>query len=158
MNDDHLKIYINDHLALLVGEAELTERCHRSNEGGTLGLLLQELSADLHAEQQLLKQMLEKIGGSQSVVKQGMAWLAEKAGRFKLNDALLEYSDLSRLLELETLFVAAQERRSFWENLEAARGADTRLSQISFTSQQQQALRHAEALAKHRRDAARKAI
>jgi hypothetical protein len=158
MNDDRLKIYVTDHLALLVGETELAERCHRSNEEGTLGLFLQELSADLHAEQQLLKEMLERIGGSQSLVKQGMAWLAEKAGRFKLNDALLEYSDLSRLVELETLSVAAHERRSFWENLEAARGADTRLSQIGFAAQQQQALRHAEALTKHRLDAARKAI
>jgi hypothetical protein len=37
MNDDHLKTYVNDHLALLVGETELAGRCHRSNkEGGPL--------------------------------------------------------------------------------------------------------------------------
>jgi hypothetical protein len=42
-------------------ETELAERCHRSNEEGALGLFLQELSADLHAEQQLLKEMLERI-------------------------------------------------------------------------------------------------
>jgi hypothetical protein len=158
MNDDHLKTYVNDHLALLVGETELAGRCHRSNKEGNLGRFLHDLSADLQAEQDLLKQILERIGGSPSVVKQSAAWLAEKAGRFKLNDALLEYSDLSRLVELETLFVAAQGRRSFWENLEAARGPEPRLSQISITSQQQQAQRHAEALAKHRLDAARKAI
>ena len=142
----------------MVGETELAERCHGSNEEGILGLFLQELSTDLHAEQQLLKEMLERIGGAQSLVKQGMAWLAEKGGRFRLNDALLEYSDLSRLVELETLFVAAQERRSFWENLQAARGTDKRLSPIDFVRRQQQALRHAEALTKHRLDAVRKAI
>ena len=40
MNDDRLEIYVNDHLALLVGETELAERCHRSNEEGALGLFL----------------------------------------------------------------------------------------------------------------------
>jgi hypothetical protein len=158
MNDDRLKIYVNDHLALLVGETELAERCHRNNDRGALGLFLHQLSADLTAERQRVAELLERIGGSQSVVKRGVAWLAEKAGRFKLNDTLLEYSDLSRLLELETLFVAAQERRSFWENLEAARGADTRLSPINFPRARQQAERHCEALTQRRLDAARKAL
>lgn len=53
MNDECLRIYVNDHLDLLFVETEL----------------------------------LQCIGGSQSLIKQGMAWLAEKAGRFKLNDS-----------------------------------------------------------------------
>jgi len=158
MNDDRLKIYVNDHLALLVGERELAERCRRSNAEGELGRFLQQLSAELHDEQQLFTEVLEWIGGSQSLIKQGMAWLAEKAGRFKLNDALLDYSDLSRLVELETLWIAANERRSFWENLDAARASDTRLSQIDFAQQRRQAERHCEVLAKHRLGAARTAL
>lgn len=158
MNDDRLKIYVNDHLALLVAEAELAQRCHSSNQVGALGLFLQQLAADLLAEQDVLKEMLQSMGGSESLLKQGLAWLAEKAGRFKLNDALLEYSDLSRLVELETLCVAAAERMSFWENVQATRGADTRLSHIDFAQRQQQAQRHYDVLSKHRLEAAKTAL
>ena len=158
MNNERLKIYVNDHLALLVGETELAERCHKANGEASLGQFLQQLSADLHSEEQLLRDVLERIGGTPSLVKQSMAWLAEKVGRLKLNDALLEYSELSRLVELETLFGAAHERQSFWENLEATHAADTRLLSINFTQQLQQAQRHCDALAKHRLEAAKKAL
>ncbi|MEZ6097794.1 MAG: hypothetical protein R3E01_02365 [Pirellulaceae bacterium] len=158
MNDDRLKIYLNDHLALLVAETELAERCQRSNAHGPLGLFLRQLASELQVEQDLLRHMLKCVGTSESLVKQGMAWLAEKAGRFKLNDALLEYSDLSRLVELETLCVAVGEREAFWQNLHAARAADARLSHINFARQQQQAQTHATILSEHRLEAATKAL
>jgi len=31
MDNERLKIYVNDHLALLVGGTELAERCHKAN-------------------------------------------------------------------------------------------------------------------------------
>jgi hypothetical protein len=158
VNDDRLKIYLNDHLALLIAETELAKRCWRSNPDGPLGHSLGQLVSDLQVEQDLLRDMLKSIGASESLIKQGIAWLAEKAGRFKLNDALLQYSDLSRLVELETLCVAAREREAFWENLHAARASDARLSQANFAQQQQQTHRHAEFLSKHRLEAATKAL
>mgnify|MGYP007059522315 CR=1 FL=1 len=158
MNDDRLKIYVNDHLALLVAETELAQRCHGSNQDGALGLFLQQLVGDLLIEQDVLKEMLRSVGGSESLIKQGMACLAEKAGRFKLNYALLEYSDLSRLVELETLGVGAAERMSFWENLRATRGADTRLSHVDFAERHEQAQRHYDVLGKHRLEAATAAL
>jgi hypothetical protein len=158
VNDDRLQIYVNDHLALLLGETELAARCHRSNQGGTLGIFLRQLTTDLQVEQSDLRTILHQLNAAESLIKQGLAWLAEKAGRFKLNDALLRYSDLSRLVELETLAVAALEREAFWENLQVTRAADTRLSEIDFKQRQQQARRHGEILRQHRLEAARKAI
>ena len=158
MNDDRLKIYLNDHLALLVGETELAERCRGSNEQTDLGRFLGEMSGDLQDEQQLVRTLLDNVGGAESRIKQGVAWLAEKAGRLKLNDSLTEYSDLSRLVELEALFIAAHERRAFWESLDATRAADARFSEINFARQQRQAEQHCEALSQYRLDAARKAL
>jgi hypothetical protein len=158
MRDERLRIYINDHLALVTGEVELADRCLHSNHDGTLGHFLQRLSTELRAEQEILKQLLEQIGGSQSLIKQGVAWLAEKAGRFKLNDKLLEYSDLSRLIELETLFIAACERRAFWENLAVVRAGDTRLVNIDLTLRQQIARQQCDLLTTHRIEAAKRAI
>ncbi len=158
MHDDRLKIYLNDHLAILVAETELAQRCLSSNQDGALSLFLRQFVADLRIEQDVLREMLRCIGGSESLIKQGLAWLAEKAGRFKLNDALLKYSELSRLVELETLCIATAERVSFWENLQATRGADTRFSQVDFAQREQQALRQFDVLRKHRLEAARTAL
>ena len=158
MNDDRLSIYLNDHLAILVGETELAERCYGSNKEGDLGDFLQQLVSDLRAEQQVMKDMMRSIGASESRLKQGIAWLTEKAGRFKLNDSLLEYSDLSRLVELETLFVAAQERVSFWENLHASRSLDARFSDYDFLPRKQRAVRHGEELKSHRLEVAKVAF
>ncbi|WP_339746601.1 hypothetical protein [uncultured Rubinisphaera sp.] len=53
----------------------------------------------------------------QGQLKQGAAWLAVKIGRFKLNDSLLEYSDLSLVVELEAMLAVAQERIGLWVTL-----------------------------------------
>ena len=107
MSEQHLNTYLNDHLALLVGEAELAERCRSSNADTELGGFLERLIADLREERRLLHEMLELLGASPDRLKQGAAWLAEKAGRLKPNNALLKYSELSRLIELEALAAAA---------------------------------------------------
>ena len=46
---------------------------------------------------------------------------------------------------------------SFWENLQATRGADTRFSQVDFAQREQQAHRHFDVLRSHRLEAARTA-
>lgn len=133
MNDKRLRIYLNDHLALMVGEMELAARCHRSNKGTSLGRFLEVLEADLADQESKLKDVIDKVdgkGGIESKVKQGAAWFTEKLGRFKLNDSLLTYSALSRVVELETLAAAAQERVALWDSLAALMEADHRLQKF----------------------------
>ncbi len=91
-------------------------------------------------------------------MKQGIAWFAEKAGRLKLNGSLLTYSELSRLVELETLAAAAQERVAFWDNLDALAGRDSRLGGIDFAFFRDQSQRHLEELNVRRRFAAAEAF
>ena len=119
MNVNHLQIYLNDHLALMVGELQLAERCARSNPKEELGRSLTTLIGDLRIQRQVVEELIRQLGGRPDVIKQGTAWLAEKIGRLKMNGSWLEYSDLSRLLELETLELAAHERAA----LRASAGA-----------------------------------
>lgn len=161
MNDKRLRIYLDDHLALLVGETELAARCHRSNRGTRLGAFLEQLESDLARQQEKVQDVIHQIGGRdsmESMVKQGAAWFAEKLGRFKLNDALFTYSSLSRVVELETLAAAAQERIALWDSLAAIAEADRRLRRFDFMALRDESRKHLTKLNSRRRRAAREAL
>lgn len=158
MNESRLKIYLNDHLALLVGERELARRCHRENQHGSLAEFLDRLIAELSNQQAVLRDVLKRISGTESPLKQGAAWLSEKLGRLKFNDSLVSYSELSRLLELEGLALAALERVFLWETLDTAVSSDLRLEGFSFPYLQDQPQHHLDELVSRRRFAAQQAL
>ena len=97
---DHLKTYLVDHAALTLSVLELAKRAKNSNPQGELGEFLTEMIPIVEAERTTLKEMLHRIKGRDSPLKNFAAWSAEKAGRLKLNDSLFTYSDLSRVVEL----------------------------------------------------------
>jgi hypothetical protein len=132
MNDKRLLIYLNDHLAMMVGEGELAARCRASNKGTGLAEFLQQLEAEIRAQRAIVEDLIRRLGGRESRFKQGAAWVAEKLGRFKLNDSVLKYSHLSRLIELQALEAAAQERIALWETLELAFKNDARAQKADF--------------------------
>lgn len=161
MQRDLLRIYLNDHLALIVGELQLAERCFRSNsKQEELGRFLMKLVGDLRIERQIVEELIRQSGARPDLVKQGTAWLAEKFGRLKMNGSWLEYSNLSRLLEMETLEVAARERLAFWENVELALEADTHdeIKTTGLARYRAEAAEHCRELSTHRLEAARIAL
>ena len=156
MNDKRLRIYLDDHLAIIVGEIELAARCHRSNEETRLGDFLKQLESDLADQHSKLKDVIHRLGGKdgiESMVKQSAAWFAEKLGRFKLNDSLFTYSALSRVVELETLAAAAQERVALWDSLAAVAESDRRLQKFDFIALRDQSKKHLTGLNARRRRA-----
>lgn len=158
MNDERVRIYVDDQLALVIGEIELAERCHGNNRAGALGEFLARWTGDLKQQRAVMEDVLHRIGTSGNILKQGMAWLAEKAGRFKLNDSLFRYSDLSRLVELETLAVGACKRVAFWENLHEFCRRDSRLADINFVGLRDATQKQLDGIHEFRIDAARHAF
>lgn len=158
MSDTRLRIYLNDHLALAIGEIELVQRCASSNSDGELGDCLRQLELELKAERKVVEDLLRKVGGTANPIKQGLAWLAEKAGRLKINDELLKYSDLSRLIELDTLSTAASQRQAMWENLQETRAGDERLKEADFIKHAEVAAGQGAKLRKFRLEAAGRAL
>lgn len=161
MNEKRLRIYLEDHLAVMVAEAELANRCWRSNRKTPLGEFLKQLANEVKAQQSIVKDIIHRIGCKETVesrLKQGAAWFAEKLGRLKLNDSLLSYSDLSRVVELETLAAAAQERVALWDNLHAIEESDSRLHGITFSFFGEQSQEHLVELNSRRRMAAAEAF
>ncbi|MFG0334599.1 MAG: hypothetical protein ACF8TS_14685 [Maioricimonas sp. JB049] len=158
MADTRIRIYLNDHLGLVTGEAELARRCRDSNKGSPLAVFLDQLQSELETQRAAIGDVIRLTGGRESRIKQGAGWLAEKVGRFKLNDSLLSYSDLSRLLELETLAAAAHERVALWDTLSEVLGGDDRFGGISFPWYRDQAQTHFQKLNAERRKAVPRAF
>ena len=161
MNERRLRIYFDDHLALIVAEVELIRRCRKSNRRTSLGEFLQQLENEVQAQKSIVNDVIHRIGGTSTIesrVKQSAGWFAEKLGRFKLNDSLLTYSDLSRVLELEALTAAAQERIALWDNLDSMTGDDRRLDGITFSFFREQTEQHLGELNSRRRFAATQAF
>lgn len=157
MNIKHLQTYLEDHLALTVGELEFAERCRASNQDSALGEFLQVFIGEVTQQQATLRNLMHAAGeadGIESKVKQCAAWFAEKVGRLKLNDSLLSYSPLSRVVELETLAAAAQERAAMWDSLAAIEPAEPRFAAFDLTNLRDVSLRHRDQLDDFRRQAA----
>jgi hypothetical protein len=161
MNDKRLRIYLDDHLALMVAEIGLIGRCWWSNRSTPLGEFLQKLENEVKAQKSIVVDMIQRIGGKKTIesrVKQGAAWFAEKLGRLKLNDSLLTYSDLSRVIELEAMSAAAQERIVLWDSIDYVAADDARLEGITFAFFRDQSQQHLDELNLQRREAATEAF
>lgn len=150
----HVKIYLADHLAMMVAEVELAERCLRSNRGTPLGEFLEQLHMEIKAQRSIVQDVAKRLSGRESLIKDSGAWLAEKVGRLKLNGSLIGYSGLSRLLELEALAALAVERIALWDNLDGLATRDSRLEGITYSFFRKQSEQHLERLHEQRKRAA----
>ena len=123
-----LQIYLNDHLAGATAGCELARRALSNNEGTDLGTFLRQLVVDLEEDKATLAGLIDRLGLKKSIFKQSAGWMAEKAGRLKLNGQITGYSDLSRLLELEGLTIGIHGKLSLWQNLKTIADHDSRLA------------------------------
>lgn len=119
MSESTLSIYLNDHLGMITAEIELAKRVARENKGVALERFANLYVDEVKRQRDLITETLELIGSGISTLKQTAGWLAEKLGRLKPNDALMSYTDLARVLELEALVLAAQARLLMWDALAA---------------------------------------
>lgn len=117
-----LRIYLNDHFAGSVAGFELAKRTQANNEGTPLGDYLVGFMQEVREEQATLETLLDSIEATPDRLKQMAAWIAEKAGRLKLNGQITGYSDLSRLLELEGLCLGVEGKVSLWRSLKQVAG------------------------------------
>ena len=62
-------------------------------------------------------------------IKAGLGWAAEKAGRLKPNGHLLQFSPLSRLVEIEGLITGVSGKLSLWRALLWVAPTESRLDE-----------------------------
>lgn len=111
MNTELLGIYLNDHLAGAMAGTELARRISRTNPE------LRDLADDVEADRKELLDVMHVLGVAPRPHKAAIGWLAEKAGRLKLNGRLLGRSPLSDVLELESLRLSIESNGAMWKAL-----------------------------------------
>ena len=90
-----------------------------SNEGDdTLGQPLKEICVEIEADRGALEQLMDRLQIRRSRGKPAAAWAGEKLGRLKLNGQLTGYSPLSRMVELELLYIGISGKLRLWRALE----------------------------------------
>jgi hypothetical protein len=158
MSDDYLRVYLNDHLAGAKAGLQLARDCLSHNPTGPLGAFLWELVAEIEKENDVLKDLYSRVHPAENPAKKAVMWLASKASRLKLENALSRYTDLSRLEELEGLTLGVHGKRKLWLALQDHAATDERFGDVDFQALQELARNQHDQLEHYRRAAARKAF
>src|SRR3954453_11909906 len=127
-----LPIYLNDHLAASTAGVDLARRAAGQNAGNEFGEFLSDFAAEADAHRNLLEDVMARLDVRRDQIKIGALWLGEKLGRLKLNGRLVEYSPLSRVIEVEGLIAGSEARRNLFRTLAAAAQDEPRIVDIDF--------------------------
>jgi hypothetical protein len=120
MANEQLATYLSDHLAGSVAALDLLDHLEAAHVGTATGRALAEIRADILADRRELEAIMERAGVSESLPRQAVAWLAEKASQLKL-----QLDDPAggafRLLEgLEAVSIGIAGKHSLWQSLSIA--------------------------------------
>lgn len=114
---DLLSIYLDDHYAGSSGGVALARRIVKENRGNDYGRAVAPVAREIEEDQASLRRIMERAGAEPSRLKSGLARVAERVGRLKLNGSLRGYSPLSRLVELEGLAIGVTGKLQLWRSL-----------------------------------------
>ena len=128
MSDKYLSIYLNDHLAGAAGGTELAKRAAGGNKDTEFSEPLERIARDIEEDKAALEGIMDSLDIKKNPLKEGAGWIAEKAGRLKLNGQLVGYSPLSRVVELEALVTGVTAKMAAWEVLRRLSETDRRLN------------------------------
>lgn len=158
MKDQNLSTYLNDHRAGAEAGLQLAKDCRDHNPTGPLHDFLSAMVLEIEEDIEHLEELHGRLHSTENPLKKTSAWLFSKVSRLKLENVLLEYSDLSRLEELEALMLGVRGKLALWNILGAVCASDSRFEDVDFEALQHRAQRQLEGLKKHHLEAARRAF
>ena len=153
-----LAIYLNDHLAGSTVGRELAQRAASSNRGNAYGDFLDGLATEIAEDRETLIEIMRALDVGVDRLKTLGAWGAEKLGRLKPNGRLLEYSPLSRVVELEGLALGINGKLALWRTLEKLAPGRPELASFDIVALAERARSQLERLEPHRLRAATEAL
>lgn len=65
-SDKRLRVYLDDHAALMFGDLELVRRCEHSNRNGPLGEFLEQMHVEVKAQRSVVRDVMHRIGGREN--------------------------------------------------------------------------------------------
>jgi hypothetical protein len=112
-----LGVYLNDHLAGATAGTELARRAAAAQRDPAKRQIMRALADDIGEDRQALLGIMSTLGVPVRAYKVWAGWVAEKAGRLKLNSSLRSRSPLSDLLELEMMRLGVEGKAAGWQTL-----------------------------------------
>ena len=156
MSQQALRIYLNDHLAGATFGRALVRRAASENPDGELGLFLTGLRREIEDDLETLQRVMRCVRAPANPATRLAAALAERAGRLKLNGSLRDYSDLSRLVELDGLATGTMGKQALWRALDELN--DHRLTSFDFAGLADRAVNQHDNVERRRRIVAARAL
>jgi hypothetical protein len=123
---DPLLIYLQDHLAGARFAVNLLEGLANQEADSRVAQFASQLLAEVRQDREFLVEFIRRLGGDASTVKEATAWVAEKAGRLKLD--LDESIGIFEAVELLSLGVLG--KVALWNAIRAARENDPHLQEL----------------------------
>jgi hypothetical protein len=120
MADEHIAIYLNDHLAGSVAALELLEQLLEDYSNTPLERFFEELRTDITADRQELESLMERLNVTESRTRKASAWLAGKFAELKLRLDDPAGGELRLFESLEALSLGIEGKRSLWLALAVA--------------------------------------
>lgn len=117
---EDLSSYLNDHLAGSVGALELLDRLIDVYKGKPLERFFRDLHNEIDADQEILKELIAKLGEKESTARKAGAWIVEKLSRAKIQLGETREGEMGLFLALEGLALGINGKRSLWLALAAA--------------------------------------
>lgn len=114
-----LGLYLSDHLSGATAGVARIKRMAQTYADTPLAQELGELAEGIEQDRDTLREVIHTLGLHRRSYRQGLAWVAEHAGRLKLNRRLFSRSPMSELLELELMRGAVTSKLAGWEVLTA---------------------------------------
>ena len=113
----YLATYLTDHYAGSTAGVSLARRAASENEGNELGAFLSQLSEEIAADRETLKEIMDALDVHADPVKVAAARGMELVARLKPNGQLVGYSPLGPLVELESLKLGIEGKLALWRSL-----------------------------------------
>jgi hypothetical protein len=123
-----LSIYLNDHLAGATAGADLARRLAQTHRSNPEGAVATRLADEIVEDRETLMRLMNTLEIRANHLKVAAGWLAEKAGRLKLNGHLLTRSPLSTVIELESMRLGVEGKAAGWRTIRALAEHNDRLN------------------------------
>lgn len=152
---EKLSDYLNDHLAGSVGALELLDRMIEASAGKPLERFLSDLREDVRYDQEQLKELMQKLGVTESTTRKAGAWIAEKLIRPKIDLGDGSNEEVGVFLALETLVLGITGKRSLWRALQAASRTVPALARLDYSGLEKRSIEQCEQVEARRLEMAR---
>jgi hypothetical protein len=119
MANQHLAAYLNNHMAGSVTALDLLAGLEASEDNPQITRLAGELRREIEAEQQALRDLMERQQITKNAPRQAAGWLAEKFAEIKLRMDDSKDGDLYLLESLELLLVGIEGKGGLWRAMAA---------------------------------------